>query len=85
MLGISFKIVTDCQAFELTMRKKDLCVRVANWALLLKEFNYKIEHRPGRNMTHVDALSRNPLPTTMLVEESEESIMVRIIFDDWKD
>ena len=36
-------------------------------------------------MTHVDALSLNLLPTTMLVEESEESIMIRIIFDDWKD
>jgi len=26
---IPFKIVTDCQAFALTMSKKDLCVRVA--------------------------------------------------------
>jgi len=28
LLGIDFKIVTDCQAFTLTMSKKDLCVRV---------------------------------------------------------
>ena len=75
--GISFKIVADCEAFELTMRKKDLRVRVARWALFLEEFNYILEHRPGRNMTHVDALIRNSLPTTMLVEENEESIMVR--------
>lgn len=78
LLGISFKIVTDCQAFTLTMTKKDLCVRVARWALLLEEFQYKIEHRPGKRMPHVDALSRNPLPAILLIEESEEGIITRL-------
>lgn len=78
LLGISFKIVTDCQAFTLTMRKRDLCVRVARWALLLEEFNYKIEHRAGNSLKHVDALSRNPLPACMLVDECEDSIITRI-------
>lgn len=78
LLGIAFKIVTDCQAFALTMNKKDLCVRVARWALLLEEFDYVIVHRPGKNMIHVDTLSRNPLPSSMLIDESEESIVVRI-------
>jgi len=36
LLGIAFIIVTDCRAFTLTMSKKDLCVRVARWALLLE-------------------------------------------------
>ena len=49
---------------------------LGRWALLLEDFNYKVEHRSGKNMTHVDALSRNSL-TTMLVAESEESIIVR--------
>lgn len=62
LLGIHFKIVTDCKAFTMTMGKKDLCVRLARWALLLVEFQYSIEHRSGRSMKHVDALSRNPLP-----------------------
>lgn len=35
LLGIEFKIVTDCRAFTLTMAKRDLCVRVARWALAL--------------------------------------------------
>lgn len=71
LLGLHFKIVTDCRAFTLTMNKKDLCVRVARWALLLEEFDYVIEHRPGRSMVHVDALSRNPLPTCMFIDERD--------------
>ncbi|KAK9687316.1 RNase H-like domain found in reverse transcriptase [Popillia japonica] len=46
LLGIKFKILTDCSAFAVTMTKKDLCTRVARWALLLEEFDYIIEHRP---------------------------------------
>ncbi|XP_076638793.1 uncharacterized protein LOC143350658 [Colletes latitarsis] len=78
LLGIPFKIVTDCRAFALTMRKKDLCVRVARWALLLEEFQYTIKHRSGNSMRHVDALSRYPLPECMLVKESDDSINARL-------
>lgn len=60
------------------MAKKDLCVRVARWALLLEEFDYVIEHRTGKNMLHVDALSRNPIPSIFLVTESEDIIVARI-------
>lgn len=76
LIGIPFKIITDCKAFSLTMSKKDLCVRVARWALQLEEFDYVIEHRPGKAMAHVDALSRNPLPVCMSSER--ENIVSRI-------
>lgn len=77
LLGIEFKIVTDCRAFTLTMAKRDLCVRVARWALLLEEFRYTIEHRPGRSMVHVDALSRSPLQCLAIIE-CEEGLMARL-------
>lgn len=77
LLGMPFTIVTDCQAFAMTMRKKDLCLRVARWALLLGDFKYQVCHRPGKNMQHVDALSRNPLPSTMYVTESENGLIAR--------
>jgi len=60
LIDISFKIITDCKMFSLTMNKKDLCVRVARWASQLEEFDYIIEHRLEKAMTHVNALSRSP-------------------------
>ncbi|XP_076642233.1 uncharacterized protein LOC143353023 [Halictus rubicundus] len=77
LLGIPFKIITDCQAFSLTMKKRDLCVRVGRWALLLEEFNYIVEHRPGKNMCHVDALSRYPT-SIMYIGGLENSVLSSI-------
>lgn len=59
--GTNFKIITDCAAFKQTLRKKDVSPKVARWALFLEEFDYTIEHRPGRSLHYVDALSRSPI------------------------
>ncbi|GFU90999.1 hypothetical protein TNCV_4923301 [Trichonephila clavipes] len=61
LLGLHFKIVTDCSAFPNTMQKKKLITRIARWALQLEEFDYEIEHRAESRMKHVDALSRYPV------------------------
>ncbi|GFW63032.1 retrovirus-related Pol polyprotein from transposon 17.6 [Trichonephila clavipes] len=45
LLGTKFKIITDCDAFQKTMHKKDLPVKIARWALMLEEFNYEVCHR----------------------------------------
>lgn len=63
LFGIHFKIVTDCQAFEATLKKKDLSAKVARWVLFLDQFDYEVEHRSGTKMRHIDALSRNPCMT----------------------
>jgi len=65
LLGLQFKIVTDCAAFTKTLDKRELATRVARWALLLSKFNYTIEHRAESSMAHVDALSRYPICITI--------------------
>ncbi|GBP02650.1 Transposon Tf2-9 polyprotein [Eumeta japonica] len=81
VLGLRVKIVTDCNAFALTMRKQDVPPRVSRWALFLQEFDYSVEHRSGSRMKHVDALSR---VSCLMVEDS---LRYRIgkaqLQDDW--
>lgn len=59
------------------MNKRDLCVRVAQWVLALEEYNYEIQHRSRKSMMHEDALSRHPLPETLLISESNDSLIAR--------
>lgn len=68
LLGIKFVIYTDCQAFNQTMKKRDLCAKIARWALLLGEYECEVKHRAGVSMRHVDALSR--YPSVMVLEDS---------------
>ena len=56
--GIKFKILTDCDSFRLALSKQEINPRIARWALFIQNFDYEIQHRPGKRMTHVDALSR---------------------------
>jgi len=56
--GIKFKIVTDCNALNLALKKKEINLRIARWALELQNYDYTVEHRSGNKMQHVDALSR---------------------------
>lgn len=58
LLGIKFKIITDCQALSLTINKKETNPRIARWVLEMQNYDYVLEHRPGSRMLHVDALSR---------------------------
>ncbi|CAF4831682.1 unnamed protein product [Pieris macdunnoughi] len=60
LVGISFKIITDCNALKATERKKDLLPRVARWWIYMQDFNFEIQYRKGTMMGHADYLSRNP-------------------------
>lgn len=60
LIGIPFKIFTDCNSLRATFLKRDLIPRVARWWISMQEFDYSVEYRPGKSMTYVDALSRNP-------------------------
>lgn len=68
--GIKFRVVTDCSALRLAWAKRDLSPRIARWWLDLQEYDFDVEHRPGTSMSHVDALSRNPV-TIHHIEEKD--------------
>lgn len=77
-IGLQFKIVTDCQAFALTMKKKDIAPQIPRWALNLEFYKYTIEHRSVSKMGHVDASSRFALPEVFQIEEDEETVVAWI-------
>lgn len=73
LLGLKFKVVTDCAAFTQTMRKKEVSSKIWRWAEKLEDFEYILEHRSGTRMKHVDALSRNAIMTIV-----EDGILARV-------
>ena len=58
VIGMKVKIVMDCNAFAMTMKKDVVSLRVSRWALFLQDFDYVIEHQSRSKMRHVDAFSR---------------------------
>lgn len=70
LLGIQFKLVTDCIAFKQTLQKRDVPREVSAWVMFLQDFSYVAEHRPGRNLQHVDCLSRYPNEVLHIVSEA---------------
>lgn len=78
LVGINFKIYTDCAAVRNAMSKKDLNKRIGRWILDLQEYDFEIFHRPGNRMAHVDALSRNPV-----VDSTRGVYATFLTEDDW--
>lgn len=80
LLGIQFKVVTDCNALRTTLTKRDLVPRIARWWLLVQDYDFSVEYRPGTQLQHADSLSRNPLPNTD--DETLELDILSVIQDD---
>lgn len=82
LYGRPFTIITDCSAVAHTFKKAELNQRIGRWVLELSEYQYKIVHRSGQYMRHVDALSRNPF-----ISENSSQIhnvnVVTITESDW--
>lgn len=83
LIGKEFKIVTDCSALRSTFLKRDLIPRIARWWLTLQEFDCSIEYRAGSKMSHVDALSRNPVVDDGDVLVEQFPSVMSITNDDW--
>lgn len=71
LIGIDFTVVTDCNALRSTLTKRDLIPKIARWWLMLQEFSFTIQYRPGHSMQHADALSRNPIACNDNLDEVE--------------
>jgi len=87
LLGIKFKIVTDCDSFRLTLSKQTVNPRIARWAMFLQQYEYEIVHRPGKRMIHVDALSRcnsilvlegNTFEQTLSIRQDQDQTICKI-------
>ena len=82
LIGVQFRVVTDCSSLRYTLLKRDLVPRIARWWLTIQEFDFTIEYRPGTKMAHVDALSRSLNETTSF-EGTLNVNLVNIAEDDW--
>ena len=75
LIGIPFKVFTDCQALVYVNSLKTKNPQIVRWLSLIADFDYEIHHRKGELMKHVDALSRAP------VEHAESSLETASIFN----
>lgn len=71
LYGLDFTVVTDCNAVVHAINKACLNPRIARWILRLQDYKFKVSHRDGRRMMHVDALSRLVCYTDSIPLEKE--------------
>jgi hypothetical protein len=58
--GAKFQLITDCKAMTWMTTTARLRSKVARWSLILAEYDFDIQHRPGVENTVPDLLSRQP-------------------------
>ena len=64
LFGNSFTLVTDHEPLKWIMTTEKLTGKLARWSLLLQEYDFTVEHRPGKENTNADCLSRYPLSSS---------------------
>jgi len=57
LYGLDFTVVTDC-ALVYALNKVNINPRITHVGLKLQNYRFKIIHRKGCHMAHVDGLSR---------------------------
>ena len=65
LYGRHFTLSTDHQPLHWLMTSDKLTGKLARWALILQEYDFTIQYRPGVTNANADGLSRNPLATTV--------------------
>ena len=64
--GFHFKVITDHKPLTYLMQLKEPRGKLARWRVALDNFDFQIQHRPGRLMAVADALSRAPVSAITL-------------------
>lgn len=84
LLGIPFKIVTDCNSLTLALKKKEINPRISRWVMKLQGYDYTAEHREGKRMSHVDGLSKrswigivndNSFETNLVIAQNKDKMI----------
>ena len=80
LLGKAFDIVTDHQSLIWLQGLKEPKGRLARWILALQEYVFEINHRPGKQHSNADTLSRFPrvTPSPALEGSPEEKMMTGV-------
>ena len=60
LYGRKFVLHTDHHSLKWLMSINDPSGRLARWSLLVQQYDFEIQHRPGTAHTNADALSRRP-------------------------
>lgn len=56
--GREFTLITDHAPLKWMALNKDRNERVTRWFVELQNYKFRVEHRPGKEMQHADAMSR---------------------------
>ena len=62
LIGRHFTLITDHSALQWLFKRPNPTGIYARWIMKLQEYDFKVIHRPGKQIPHVDALSRAPPP-----------------------
>jgi hypothetical protein len=74
LYGRKFKIVTDHAALKwLITVKNHQCARLTRWVLKLAEYEFEIEHKPGKKHVNADCLSRHIASMKSDIETPKEA------------
>lgn len=61
LLGKHFIVYTDCRSLEQAYSKRKMIDKIARWFMEIQEYDFEIRYKAGKQMEHVDFLSRNPV------------------------
>jgi len=80
-----FTLITDHKALKNTFQKKDVHGRLARWLDFLAEYEYMIQHHPGKENIPPDFLSRidnGPAPPEDQPDEGELCLFLGAIAEE---